>query len=738
MPTKLKIELDASKAEKDLKAFKAKVESLRQLETNAKTVSQNGGSGSGAADVQKVSEKLQALPKEKTITVKTETKGTDAALAKTGKELKSITIPAETFRTRATSAFKNVWKELSDGEGLLKNLTGALKGVLSPVGAIGLGLAVLGKLAMDVWNRMTLSAAEYLEQTSRAADAAGKKREKLQEAQSRELQYLASLRELASQEHLSNTAKQEAGVLLDLLSSKYGNLGIEIDKAGNRLTGFDKAQEKVLSKMRKDRIAAGEQEYSRLQEQAFAQAQYAVTGMMPGEETLNRFGLGLRGAHGAKEITAELMRNTPLEKQLGFARHMMLKESKTSEEMERWGKVVEVLERMIERRKELNSLDKTGFASDQERTEAYRANTTLGISVKQNREQAGIRNADREFASERDPAAKMANREKLIAGELEKQKRLREEIAKAERKSQQGDFENQRVAAKKRVLELTLQLQESEEKIAGWSEQIAQIKRQTAQQIADAKENVRLQQLLVDGKYEEYELEKLKLEARRQGRKLTDEEAKALREQLEAQRQLEAQKRLDESRTELEIQRAILNGEYAKAEALRLQLEQKKANRQYSAAELEEIKKQNAERQKLALGQSLQDQAYSARYAAMQRAGLGREAEQEKALRDAEKTKGAKLTQEESALVKQLAELNYTMQNPGRTALDTIGGAEIKTNSLTARGGFSGGAVAPDKDRINRAIEGYNKRMAAQLEAANRLLEAANRLLGEIKTGLTG
>ncbi len=731
MPTKLKIELDASKAEKDLEAFKAKVESLRQLETNAKTVSQNGGSGSGAADVQKVSEKLQALPKEKTITVKTETKGTDAALAKTGKELKSITIPAETFRTRATSAFKNVWKELSDGEGLLKNLTGALKGVLSPVGAIGLGLAALGKLAADVWDRMTLSAAEYLEQTSRAADAAGKKREKLQEAQSRELQYLASLRELASQEQLSNTAKQEAGVLLDLLSRKYGNLGIEIDKAGNRLTGFDKAQEKVLSKMRKDRIAAGEQEYSKLQNQAFAQAQYAVTGMTPGEETLNRFGLGLRGARGAKEITAGLMRNAPLEKQQEFARHMMLEESRTPEEMERWSKVVEVLERMIERRKELNSLDKTGFASDQERAEAYRANDVLDISAKQNREQAEIRKSDREFAAERDPAAKMANREKLIAGELEKQKRLREEIAKAERKSQQGDFENQRVAAKKRMLELTLQLQESEEKVAGWSEQIAQIKRQTAQQIADAKENVRLQQLLVDGKYEEYELEKLKLEARRQGRKLTDEEAKALREQLEAQRRLEAQKRLDESRAELEIQRAILNGEYAKAEALRLQLEQKKANRQYSAAELEEIKKQNAERQKLALGQSLQDQAYSARYAAMQKAGLGREAEQEKALRDAEKTKGAKLTSEESALVKQLAELNYTMQNPGRTALDTIGGAEIKTNSLTARGGFSGGAVAPDKDRINRAIEGYNKRMAAQLEAANRLL-------GEIKTGLTG
>ena len=777
MPTILKIILDASQAEKELEAFKAKLESLRKLETNAKNVSQNTGpspvttgipkpetnaknvsqntgtsqrttnlpkpetnaksvsqnaeTSKSAADVTKVSEKIQALPKEKTITVKAETKGADTAIVKTGKEMKNITIPAETFGTKAKSAFKNVWKELSDGEGLLKNLTGALKGVLSPIGAIALGFAALGKLAADIWNRMTLSAAEYLEQTSRAADAAGKKREKLQEAQSRELQYLASLRELASQEQLSNNAKQEAGVLLDLLSAKYGDLGVEIDKAGNRLTGFDKAQEKVLSKMRRDRIAAGEREYSILQDQAFAQAQYAVTGMIPGEETLNQFGITLRGANGAKGITADLMRNTPLENQLGFARHMMLEESKTQDEMDRWGKVVEILERMIERRKELNALDKSGFANDQERAEAYRANAALDTSVKQNREQAEIRKADRDFAAERDPEEKLANREKLISGELENQKRLREEIAIAERKSQQGDFENQRVAAKKRMLELTLQLQESEEKIAGWSEQIAQIKRQTAQQIEDAKENVRLQKLLVSGKYEEYELEKLKLEARQQGRILTDEDAKTLQKQLEAQRSLATQKRLSESADELKIQRAILNAEYEKAEALRLQLEQKKENRKYSAAELAEIKKQNAERQNLEIGKSLQDQAYNARYAAMRQAGLGREAEQEKALRDAESIKRAELTPAETALVKQLADLNYTMQNPGRTALDTIGGAGIKTNSLTARGGFASGGVAPDQDRINRAIEGHNRRIAGQMENALRLMD-------DIKKCLTG
>ena len=571
MPTVLKIELDASKAERDLAQFRSKVESLKTQESR---------------------------PAEKTISVKVETKGATAAIARTGKELKAATVPAETFRTRASAAFKNVWKELSDGEGLVKNLTGALKGVLSPVGAIGLGMAALGKIAVDVWDRMTLSAAEYLERSGRAADVAEKKREKLQAEQAQELRHLAALRELASQETLSNTAKQEAGVLLDQLSAKYGSLGVAIDKTGNRLTGFDKAQEKILSKMRRDRIAAGEETYSRLQDKAFAQVQYAVTGMTPGEETLNKFGLSLRGAQSAKRTAAEVMRSQPLEKQLEFARHMMTDESRTQEEMDRWGKAVDVLEQMVERRKELKALERTGFASEEERANAYRENAALDASVRRNGEQAAQTASDRAFAAERDPEGKIANREKLIAGELEKQKRLHEEIAKAERQTKQGDFENQRLAAKKRMLELTLQLQESEGKIAGWSEQIAQIKNQTAQ------------------------------------------------------RQLDAKRQLDESREELAIQQALVKGEYDKAEALRLQLEQRKAGRQYSASELAEIKKQNAERQSLNLQRGMQDQAWGSYIDILKRTGNGKQAEMESALRSAERTKGGKLTGEETELVK--------------------------------------------------------------------------------------
>lgn len=638
MPTVLKIELDASKAERDLAQFRTKVESLKTQESR---------------------------PAEKTISVKVETKGAAAAIARTGKELKAATVPAETFRTRASAAFRNVWKDLSDGEGLVKNLTGALKGVLSPVGAIGLGMAALGKIAVDVWDRMTLSAAEYLERSGRAADVAEKKREKLQAEQAQELRHLAALRELASQETLSNTAKQEAGVLLDQLSAKYGSLGVAIDKMGNRLTGFDKAQEKILSKMRRARIAAGEETYSRLQDKAFAQVQYAVTGMTPGEETLNKFGLSLRGAQSAKQTAAEVMRSQPLEKQLEFARHMMTDESRTQEEMDRWGKAVDVLEQMVERRKELKALERTGFASEEERANAYRENAALDASVRRNGEQAVQTASDRAFAAERDPEGKIANREKLIAGELEKQKRLHEEIAKAERQTKRGDFENQRLAAKKRMLELTLQLQESEGKIAGWSEQIAQIKNQTAQ------------------------------------------------------RQLDAKRQLDESREELAIQQALVKGEYDKAEALRLQLEQRKAGRQYSASELAEIKKQNAERQSLNLQRGMQDQAWGSYIDILKRTGNGKQAEMETALRNAERTKGGKLTNEETELVKRLTELTHSL---GSARGASLGDTSIRTNELTARGGFAGGVRLPEAERYNEAMLSSSKRIEGYLPEIKAIL----------------
>ena len=215
------------------------------------------------------------------------------------------------------------------------------------------------------------------------------------------------------------------------------------------------------------------------------------------------------------------------------------------------------------------------------------------------------------------------------------------------------------------MLELTLQLQESEGKIAGWSEQIAQIKNQTAQ------------------------------------------------------RQLDAKRQLDESREELAIQQALVKGEYDKAEALRLQLEQRKAGRQYSASELAEIKKQNAERQSLNLQRGMQDQAWGSYIDILKRTGNGKQAEMETALRNAERTKGGKLTNEETELVKRLTELTHSL---GSARGASLGDTSIRTNELTARGGFAGGVRLPEAERYNEAMLSSSKRIEGYLPEIKAIL----------------
>ena len=103
------------------------------------------------------------------------------------------------------------------------------------------------------------------------------------------------------------------------------------------------------------------------------------------------------------------------------------------------------------------------------------------------------------------------------------------------------------------------------------------------------------------------------------------------------------------------------------------------------AKEAEEEKKK-AEEGRKNLNEQLKGKAESLKDTAMRNAGYGREAAQEKALRNAEKTKGSALTEKEKARV--------------------IGNAD-----LTSRGGFATGAVMPDKDAVNRRLVEETRKM---------------------------
>ena len=149
----------------------------------------------------------------------------------------------------------------------------------------------------------------------------------------------------------------------------------------------------------------------------------------------------------------------------------------------------------------------------------------------------------------------------------------------------------------------------------------------------------------------------------------------------------------------------------AERQLLQLQIaQQKELEKSYSLEkQIRDIRRQSAE----AVKKDLHNKGFDLYGQAMTQAGFGKEFAQEKALRDARQIKGSDLTQGEVEKVKQLSALTYDFSQRREASL---GDLSVKTNSLTARGGFMTGAVKPDSDKYNREILATNKSLLSSLK----------------------
>ena len=145
---------------------------------------------------------------------------------------------------------------------------------------------------------------------------------------------------------------------------------------------------------------------------------------------------------------------------------------------------------------------------------------------------------------------------------------------------------------------------------------------------------------------------------------------------------------------------------------------------QATIAAITDAEKKDAEK-KDAKDLSVKDRTASARQSLLDRAKSlqyqtltdRREVNYLSSLDKFEQQKGSEATSEEKDLLRRLADLtvSLTEKSPGRIE-------EIQTNSLTARGGFQTGAVAIDKDAINRQIEKNTNLEQKQSEEIKRLV----------------
>lgn len=202
-----------------------------------------------------------------------------------------------------------------------------------------------------------------------------------------------------------------------------------------------------------------------------------------------------------------------------------------------------------------------------------------------------------------------------------------------------------------------------------------------------------------------------KLKRQRETVELQKKEAEAAREvqavaeqieDLQRKRNEEAAGLIDSAKFELEYQTLIAKGEYDKAEALKLEYDLKQKNLKLTDEEKKALSDTLKQRKELSFAQTLSEKAR-----ALDRsiAPQDRDGTVDNALADAAKTKGGALTSDEADLVRRLAGAEFDMRNSQKTFDYADIGRQIKTNSLTARGGFVGGAVVTDEVNFKQGVK---------------------------------
>lgn len=218
--------------------------------------------------------------------------------------------------------------------------------------------------------------------------------------------------------------------------------------------------------------------------------------------------------------------------------------------------------------------------------------------------------------------------------------------------------------------------------------------------IKTEKQSVAYQDLINRGMKEEAERLKLISELKKQGIKLTKEEADEI---IRQRQQLSAGKFFADSNRQLEqqakIQELVTAGKLEEARRLQIINDLLKAGVTYNAEQEQQINSILDAQNRLnsaKLGQAQKQQAESLYDRALRAAGKNREADTRAALESAKKAKGGELTEDERTRTLELLDLTRQLDDFKGAS---FGNLAVQTNSLTARGGFASGAVVPNAEK---------------------------------------
>ena len=601
----------------------------------------------------------------------------DQQAKKTGANIKSS-------MENAGKGFESVNKLGGKLGGVAKNLVEAFTGALSPIGLATAAIAALGTLAVKVWDMMTVSAEEYAMKASNAVEKANKNLEETFKQQEADSSYLERLKELSQAENMSNAMKMEAAELISLLTKRYGDLGISIDMATGKITGLDEAQRTFLKRQQQMKVDA-----AKISVNAQKMVVDSATENAIGKRNINahvtpfEFGDATKSANVSR---AEKWNKGGLEGKLEVANDMM-QNATSSKNIEKWQKLIIEIEKLMLAQKELNSIVEYGERSEKAYAEALkkRSQQTINAATASHKQAAERSKTSREQAQEKDHYESLSNEDKISykesesIKELEKRQDLTESIIANEEKlkslkEKQKELES---AAGKGNANVDKEYVKVGDEIAKTNEAIAKAEAERQESLTKS-----------------YNIEK---------------EIAALKKK--SSDYYTSQK--DSLNQEIDIAKMKLNGLNDEIAKYKLINDLKAKGITKDEAEIEAILKKQRELGALNLQNDLKSQGENLQLQAMKAAGFGKEAAQLEALRNAEKTKGSKLTKEEIAQVKKLSDLQYELSNMN---MNVSLGRGTMTNELASRGGFASSVVTDSKTDINNQILTVQKAQEAILK----------------------
>lgn len=601
----------------------------------------------------------------------------DQQAKKTGANIKSS-------MENAGKGFESVNKLGSKLGGAAKNIIEAFTGLLSPIGLATAAIAALGTLAVKVWDIMTVSAEEYAMKASNAVDKANKNLEETFKQQEADSSYLERLKELSQAENMSNAMKMEAAELISLLTKRYGDLGVSIDMATGKITGLDEAQRTFLKNQQQMKVDAAKISVN-AQKMAADSATESALGIRNVNAQVTPYYFG-DATKSVNVIRADKWNSGGLEGKLEVA-NSMAQNATTAKDIEKWQKLIIEIEKLMLAQKELNSIVEYGERSEKAYTEALkkRSQQTIGTSTDNHNQAAERSKKSREHAQEKDHYESLSNEDKIgykekeSVRELEKRQDLTESIIENEEKlkslkEKQKELES---AAGKGNANVDKEYVKVGEEIAKINESIAKAEAERQESLTKT-----------------YNIEK---------------EIAALKKK--SSDYYTSQK--DSLNQEIDIAKMKLNGLNDEIAKYKLINDLKAKGITKDEAEIEAILKKQRELGALNLQNDLKSQGENLQLQAMKAAGFGKEAAQLEALRNAEKTKGSKLTKEEIAQVKKLSDLQYELSNMN---MKVSLGRGTMTNELASRGGFASSVVTDSKTDINNQILTVQKAQEAILK----------------------